>query len=188
METLTDIEILNIITDDKESHSLNQIQKAQLIAEKRGLDIYLYINDRKAYYRVVKKGKTIDDRAINKKRFVNFLIDTFIIVILYLIISIAIDFLGSLKIKINWSNYQKLWSILIIFCYYSIQEGIWNITIGKIITGTIVVSEKNEKPSIPEILLRTACRFIPLEALSFTFMKDGFHDIFSKTKVIEIKK
>ncbi|MGJ8685182.1 MAG: RDD family protein [Nonlabens sp.] len=187
MNSLTDLEILNIITDDKESHSLQEIEQAQRIAEQRGLDVYLYVNDRDAYHRLSKIEKIVDHRASNKLRFINYLFDSFIIVLLLILIELALESFGSLSIERNWNNYKKFWIGLLMFAYYVIQEAIWDKTLGKIITGTIVVSEKNEKPDLSEILMRTACRFIPLEALSYLFMKDGFHDIFSKTKVIEEK-
>ena len=188
MDSLTDLEILNIITDDKESYSLLEAQQAQCIAEQRGLDTYLYINDRAAYHRLSKKEKVIDNRASNKLRFINYLFDSFIMALLIFLIEFIVDSFDGLRINLNWNNYRKLWIGLLMFAYYAIQEGIWNKTLGKIFTGTIVVTEKNKKPSLGEVLMRTACRFIPLEALSFAFMKDGFHDIFSKTKVIEHKK
>lgn len=188
MNSLSDLEILNIITDDKESHSLQEIQQAQRIAEQRGLDVYLYVNDRDAYHRISKKEKVIDNRASNKLRLINYLFDSLMITLLIISIEIIVNYLGNLSIQMNWSNYNKFWIALLVFTYYAVQEGIWNRTLGKIVTNTIVVSQKNKAPTLPEILMRTVCRFIPLEALSFAFMKDGFHDIFSKTKVIEVKK
>jgi len=190
LKSLSDIEILDILTDKdkRESYSLPQIKEAQLLAEKRGLDTYLYINDRETYHRLAKKEIVIDNRVSSKVRFVNLIVDTFILLFIITLITILITSFGSLKMEVNWNNHKRLWIILLSFFYYLIQEGIWNKTIGKMITKTIVVSEKDKKPSFQDIFIRTSCRFIPLEPLSFTFMKDGFHDIFSKTKVIGIKK
>ncbi|EAS19231.1 hypothetical protein BBFL7_02129 [Flavobacteria bacterium BBFL7] len=188
MESLSDLEILYIITDDKDSHKLADIKQAQLIAEMRGLDIYLYINDRDTYFRIAKKEKAIDNRASIRLRLINFIVDFFSFVVLISLIHVILSNFGSDGIKYNWSNYQRIIGSVILFLYYFIQEFFWNKTLGKIVTGTIVVSEKDQKPNITELLMRTACRFIPLEAFSFAFMKDGFHDIFSKTKVIENKK
>lgn len=185
MNSLTDLEILNILTDDRELFHTSQIASAQIIAEKRGLDVYLYLNDREAYHRISRKEKVIDNRASNKLRFINYLLDLFICILIIIIIDVIVDNFGSLRVEYNWDNYFKLWIIGIRFIYYSIQEGIWNRTLGKLVTKTLVVTEKNQTPTLSKILMRTACRFIPLQAFSFLFMKNGFHDTFSKTKVIE---
>tara|TARA_R110002012_G_scaffold104774_1_gene245433 strand:- start:583 stop:1167 length:585 start_codon:yes stop_codon:yes gene_type:complete len=187
VEKLSDLEILQIITDDKDSYSSSDVKNAQRIAEQRGLDVYLYINDRDAYLRLSTKKAKIDDRAPLRLRFINFLVDSFTIIIIAYLMSIIVKTLGSDHHDYNLKTYSKLWSVLLTFAYYAILEGFWNKTLGKVITGTTVVSQKNKKPTSKEILLRTLWRFVPLEPLSFLFAKDGFHDIYSKTKVISKK-
>ncbi|MEO9889065.1 hypothetical protein, partial [Nonlabens ulvanivorans] len=105
MESLSDLEILNIITDDKDSHKLADIKQAQRIAEKRGLDIYLYINDRDTYFRIAKKEKAIDNRASIRLRLINFIVDFFSFVVLISLIHSILSNFGSDSIKYNWSNY-----------------------------------------------------------------------------------
>jgi uncharacterized RDD family membrane protein YckC len=58
-------------------------------------------------------------------------------------------------------------------------------TLGKFITKTKVVKMNGEKPENSDIILRTFCRFLPFDRLSFVFTKNGFHDFLSKTKVIK---
>ena len=71
--------------------------------------------------------------------------------------------------------------------YYTTLEYTTGRTIAKHITKTKVVDENGKKPNFQAILIRSLCRFIPFEPLSFLGEdKRGWHDKLSKTKVIEI--
>lgn len=72
------------------------------------------------------------------------------------------------------------------FLYYLVSELLFFRTIGKVIMGTSLVTTTNENPARGQLLLRTACRFLPLEPLSLLFsrQKISWHDRLSKTKVI----
>jgi uncharacterized RDD family membrane protein YckC len=81
-----------------------------------------------------------------------------------------------------------LGSILVV-TYYVVLEGMFSRTLGKWIVGTRVVDERGERPTIGQILGRTACRFIPFEA--FTFLGHaprGWHDRFPGTYVIKTRE
>jgi uncharacterized RDD family membrane protein YckC len=69
-------------------------------------------------------------------------------------------------------------------------EGIFGRTLGKLITGTIVVDSKTlKKASFRKILGRTFSRLIPFESLSFLFSvyPKGWHDSIPNTMVINMK-
>ncbi len=72
--------------------------------------------------------------------------------------------------------------------YYIPLEGFFGFTVGKLITGTRVVTENGGKPRWGQIVGRTFARFIPFEALSVLFWNDkerrGWHDSLSKTCVV----
>ena len=58
-------------------------------------------------------------------------------------------------------------------------------SIGKMITGTIVVTEDGQKPSFGQILGRSFARIVPFEPFSFLGNDaSGWHDKWSETKVI----
>jgi len=82
---------------------------------------------------------------------------------------------------INWLGYGIIIGITLL--YYFILEGLTARTIGKMITRTEVVNRYGEKPTWAEIALRTICRIIPLEAISFIPNGIGWHDRFSQTYV-----
>ncbi len=78
---------------------------------------------------------------------------------------------------------------LLYLAYCILLEGVFYRTIGKFITGTIVLSTKTyEKPSFGQIFRRSFSRLIPFEALSFISEKPwGWHDSISDTMVTTTK-
>ena len=78
--------------------------------------------------------------------------------------------------------------IIVMAVYYIPLEAMSGRTIGKLITGTKVVSENGHRPSFSEVIKRTLSRFIPFEAFSF-LGKDsrGWHDTLSKTYVVRCR-
>ncbi|OIQ19411.1 MAG: hypothetical protein BM549_10735 [Lacinutrix sp. MedPE-SW] len=77
--------------------------------------------------------------------------------------------------------------IALYYLYYLIFEYTTGQTIGKIITKTKVVNIDNDlKPSFSTILLRTLCRLIPFEIISYLFSVNGLHDRLSKTTLKNI--
>ncbi|NEW80971.1 MAG: tetratricopeptide repeat protein [Mariniphaga sp.] len=83
-------------------------------------------------------------------------------------------------------EYPYLVGPILLFIVYFSQELIFGKTLGKHITGTRVVNNLGIKPTVWQLVIRTASRLIPFEA--FTFLsndKRGFHDTFSNTYVIK---
>ena len=54
----------------------------------------------------------------------------------------------------------SLIGIVFVLGYYPITEGIWGQTLGKLITGMVVVDEHGRRPGIPKALLRTLLRLV----------------------------
>lgn len=77
----------------------------------------------------------------------------------------------------------------ILMCLYYIPlETMTGRTIGKLITGTKVVNDHGQSPSLIAVIKRTLSRFIPFEAFSF-LGKDayGWHDKISDTYVVKCR-
>jgi uncharacterized RDD family membrane protein YckC/type II secretory pathway pseudopilin PulG len=78
--------------------------------------------------------------------------------------------------------------LIAFFAYHLIFEFLFQQTIGKMFTGTKVVSLTGDKPSFLALVGRTLARYIPLEALSFLFYgaypTKGWHDRLSGTLVV----
>ena len=78
-----------------------------------------------------------------------------------------------------------LLGLIVVLGYYVIMEAAFQKTIGKMLTGTHVVTADGNVPSFGQIVGRSFARMIPFEPLSF-FGKTptGWHDRLSGTRVI----
>lgn len=135
----------------------------------------------------VQKQK-VDSNAVSFIiRFINFLIDF----IVWLVLASLISFIIELFVPVTAENQGVLTLFIYILffgsfiAYYSIMEIKFQKTVGKFITKTKVVTMNGEKPENGEIITRTFCRLIPFDRLSFLVFKNGIHDFLSKTKVVK---
>ncbi|KRB54305.1 RDD family protein [Flavobacterium sp. Root186] len=132
--------------------------------------------------------------ASNGSRFINYILDIVIILVLIFFISLMIAFLANFM---GWNDLlywlgnlsdlegQLVFVVISIF-YYSLSEGLFGRSIGKFVTGTVVVDENGEKPSFGTIFKRTLCRLIPFDGFSFLGSR-GWHDSISDTYVVNKK-
>ena len=126
------------------------------------------------------------------KRFLNYLLDTiFMYIITGIIFFLAGIVLGLIyPAAVGWiGDNDKLANFILGFTismfYYSAFESAGGQTLGKLITKTKVVNLAGEVPGLRIIIIRTLCRFIPFDGLSFLFGSGtGWHDTISKTMVI----
>lgn len=119
-------------------------------------------------------------------RLANVIIDTSVIIILLT----CWDYFVIIIQPSDWFAHFFAFSgtLFCYFAYYLLMETYFQKTIGKFFTGTRVVTLQMGEPYISDIFVRTLCRLIPLDQLSFLFFNNGFHDRFSKTMVIKDKK
>lgn len=119
-------------------------------------------------------------------RFVGYLIDLLGMVSVGFIIGVALALMEKdyLLEQIN----DRILGLIMLFVYYLLTEGVFNQTLGKIITRTKVVTEDGLEPEFPQILKRTLCRIIPFDAFSFLTSETGMHDRISKTLVVKIPR
>lgn len=81
--------------------------------------------------------------------------------------------------------YNLVLSFGITICYYAVFETATNgRTIGKMLTGTIAITQDGSAFTFKHALLRTLCRFIPFEPFS-TFGYMPWHDSITKTTVVK---
>ena len=140
-------------------------------------------------YQLLKQKAISANIPVGKKtRFANYIIDLFTLLVLdiicFLIAPLILD--ESTLIFIVELPDIVLGSILSIL-YYFFLEFFTNRTLGKLFTGTSVIAQSGEKPSVSQILIRTFSRLIPFEVLSFLFDDRGWHDKISKTFVVKTK-
>lgn len=136
---------------------------------------------------------TDDLLASNKQRLANYVIDYIIQILLGGLIGTVIGltayfgeniFLQSIR---DMTKIQEfIFGCVIALIYYNLTEIFLARTVGKFITKTIVVMEDGSKPGYKTILIRTICRLIPFNALSFLGTPcRGWHDSLSNTYVVQ---
>lgn len=126
------------------------------------------------------------------QRFLNLIIDTvmqlllFFVVLMFMVANAQAN--GDLTFISNLEKntiLQYTITTVISLIYYNFFEIVTARTVGKYLTQTIVVDENGEKPNHETILIRSLCRLIPFNALSFLGISGrGWHDTISKTYVV----
>jgi len=128
--------------------------------------------------------------ASKTKRLINFLVDSILILIiflalLYLAARLILESGIPSYLEIGRSYSIEPFFLFIMFSYYLIFEGIFETTPGKLITKTKIIKHNGEKVRFGDLILRTLIRIIPFDPFSF-LTKDsyGWHDKLSKTRII----
>jgi uncharacterized RDD family membrane protein YckC len=80
--------------------------------------------------------------------------------------------------------------ILVFLAYFVITEALFQRTLAKFLTGTVVVAANGRRASMGQIVGRSFARLIPFEAFSFLGGKQpvGWHDSLSGTLVVLARK
>lgn len=136
----------------------------------------------------------LDERlkASERKRFVGAIIDFIFVIVSIFISGFIIVIIGNVfnwDIFSIWERFVTDTTYLAFFTFllfnYLFMEWFFGGTMGKFATGTTIVTENGLKPSFIKILIRTLCRLIPLDVLSFLGKSGRFwHDSISKTYVV----
>ncbi|NVK66037.1 MAG: RDD family protein [Flavobacteriales bacterium] len=110
-------------------------------------------------------------------RLVNYLLDTIVYTILLRVLTV---------LPIEFTHYY-LFPALLYFLYYFIMELTLSQTVGKLLTGTKVVSSRNTRTNVLHIFMRTLLRFAtPLDSFSYLMGKEqGIHDVLSRTRLVK---
>lgn len=121
--------------------------------------------------------------ASQHQRTLNYLVDYYIQTIITILLFAHIyAFVPTLGIGIRGIAI----SVFLWFAYYIFFETLFQKTPGKFVSKSRVVTATGVRPSFVIILLRTLCRMIPLESISFlSWYPVGWHDKFSGTVVID---
>lgn len=185
MSERSDEQLIKIITSDREKYTDDAIDAAKYEIKKRNID-QTDFNQTVDKINIEKEetDKAEFNSASSILRFVNYLID----IIAGYVTAFIIAMIVTLILPLDFIGFQLAASILVVasfFAYYILMEVIFQKTLGKFVTKTKVVTVNGQKPPERTIVLRTLCRLIPFDHISFLFTKNGFHDNLSKTKVIK---
>ena len=131
--------------------------------------------------------------AKNELRFLNHIIDSIVIYVLIIILFFILGLVGGLADSDVLFDFLELggglvstiffWGFYVL--YYVVLESRYQVTVGKLLTKTIVVNSYGEKPTMNSIWSRSFSRLIPFDAFSFIGVNShGWHDSISKTHVV----
>lgn len=134
--------------------------------------------------------------ASQTKRFFNYVLDCFFLLLLSFVIVMVIAIIWSIfnpeHLETNETTALEdlIYNVIlyiVFLLYYQVSESLWSKSPAKFITKTRVVNNRGQKPSSGQIFFRSAARYIPFEAFSFLTSNHprGWHDKVSKTKVVD---
>ena len=136
-----------------------------------------------------------DDLLASKgHRFINFIIDLFVVYLITIGIGAAINIIGQLMDNYKLSDWitsltlieNIFFGLIVLFFYFAIMEMYLSRTFGKYFTKTLVVKHNGAKPKVKSIIVRTLVRMIAFEAFSFlNHNARGWHDTLSVTYVVK---
>lgn len=186
MSKRTDEELIKIATIEREGYKKIAIEAADAEIKKRNIDTSTFEQIIRDVTTEEKIKEKVDSNLVSAGiRFINFLIDG----IVCLVLTYTISFVSRLVIQTTNQVIILIIGYILIFGtfigYYAIMEVKFQKTIGKFVTNTKVVKINGEKPTNGDIITRTFCRLIPFDRLSFLFVKSGIHDFLSKTRVVK---
>lgn len=115
-------------------------------------------------------------------RFANWVVDTLICAAIFCLI-LYIIYPSRPEEKLM--PHIKLSYLVVTFIYYLSFEYFFKRTPGKFITNTRIIRVSTGSNFFTPVLIRTICRFIPIEAAFIFFSEDGLtlHDLLSKTQL-----
>lgn len=182
MSAKTNEELIKIVTVERESYTPQAVEAADYEIKKRNVNTSEFERVTERITAEKEQKQIVDSSVVSSGvRFINFLIDSIICLILILVESVIIGILN--QEGLIFFGYILIFGTFI--GYYAFMEIKFQKTVGKFITKTKVVKMSGEKPQNGDIITRTFCRLIPFDRISFLFVKNGIHDILSKTKVVK---
>lgn len=129
-------------------------------------------------------GYLID--ASQAQRLANLILDEIFIVILATSLSVALTLVGGGQALPP--GVGNLIGLVTVVGYYALFEGTLGRTPGKFITGTRVVTYDGGTPTFGKILGRSFARLVPFEPFSFLTSSNGWHDRWSRTRVVRVQR
>ncbi len=179
MRQHSDEELLQLLNVKRTDYVADAIAAAEEVLGERGVAF-----EKKPGEVFEQKDTSIDIESIKASmgiRLLGYIIDSVVIVIIAMVVLSFAEAAG------NVVNVNMLCSALIFLYYIVLECADGHKTLGKRILKTSVVDERGEALASKSILIRTLCRFIPLDHISY-IMGWNWHDSLSKTYVVHDDK
>ncbi len=130
------------------------------------------------------------------KRFGNLLIDRLACVLLQICVGAGLGLLerfGLITGAVAWFQ-DSSWlesmtfGLAVTLAYYTACERVGGRTLGKLLTGTLVITTEGTRPTLKQIVGRSLSRCVPFEPFSFLGgSPSGWHDKWSGTCVVDVR-
>lgn len=124
------------------------------------------------------------------KRFAHLFLDMMVFVFPIQIIQIFVFMSNNDPFDREYQTINYILGLLFYVVYfggYFCAEYFFGITLGKLVTGSVVINKYAEKPTVKEAIVRTIVRIVPFEPITFLFGR-GWHDRWSETWVVSKKE
>lgn len=179
MKKHSDSELLEILNVKRKDYVADAITAAEDVLKERGVSYEKRTNDKNE-----KKDKILTVEKIKSgsgKRLLGHIIDvTFVMVVTILALKFATITestpISNLEINLTYFAFYFLY-------FFEMEVTSNGKTIGKKLLRMSVINNKGEDTSMSKIGLRTLCRFIPFDGLSFLW-GGNWHDNISGTYVV----
>lgn len=189
MSKRTDEELIEIVKLKRDDYQPEAVEAAEKELESRQVNPDQIKEVEQELIEQETEKKEFDSNKVNSwTRLIHFIVDLIGFYLTALMLSLIVDLFVSASDKTTMDLIDSLLILVSFFVYYVFMEYKYQKTIGKFLTNTKVVMSDGRKPELNEIFIRTACRLIPLDRLSFVFTANGFHDRLSNTTVVKEEK
>ncbi|WP_395750009.1 RDD family protein [Prosthecobacter sp.] len=131
------------------------------------------------------------------KRFLNFIIDRVAIIGLFFVFAVIVGLLEGMGVIHGFvDNLEDIstlediaYTAVASIVYYTFFEGLFGRSLGKLITGTKVVTVSGEPLTFGNALMRSLSRIVPFEPFSFlgSGVDTGWHDSWTSTRVVDLR-
>ena len=187
MSILSDLELVKIVTILRNDYQPLAVVAGEAEIKNRFIDSTKFEAIKYDLENQLKQHKEKESTIVGPLiRLIHFVIDMFVVIVLLSIVAFfAGDYFGEVADEKIVRIIFHLSLIITFFGYYIFMEYKYQKTVGKFLTKTRVISIEGEKPKIGTIIIRTLCRILPFDRLSFVFTTYGFHDRLSNTTVIK---
>jgi uncharacterized RDD family membrane protein YckC len=140
-------------------------------------------------------AETMQPAATNGKRFLNYIIDQLSIVGVSAGIGVLAGWMHEQGIAEGPSDWfqemnrieELIYGNLLTMMFYTLCESVSGRTPGKLVTGTRAVMKDRSPLTTARAMVRSLCRLIPFEPLSFFLRRGGWHDTITSTMVIDLR-
>lgn len=189
MSKRTDEELIEIVKVKRDDYQPEAVEAAEKELQKRQVNTdQIEQVQRELTEKETKKKEFDSSKVASWTRLIHFIVDLIGFFLTAMILSLVVDLLVPTSDQTTIGLIGYLLMLVSFFLYYVFMEYKYQKTIGKFLTKTKVVMSDGRKPELNEIFIRTACRLIPFDRISFLFTRNGFHDRLSNTTVIKDEK